>query len=126
MTEQEIQKVMKSLQLTREEAVQVLRDDEDINRGEAKDFDLTPEQQKNAKNLVKSSKKPANYGLEGKKPRKKAENPEKRAIIAEILKNCNNNYENVTEVNPEREISFQIGENCYSLTLTLHRKPKEK
>jgi hypothetical protein len=27
--------------------------------------------------------------------------------------------------NVEREITFKIGENAYSLTLTLHRKPKK-
>jgi hypothetical protein len=29
-------------------------------------------------------------------------------------------------VNPQREISFRIGEDNYSLTLTKHRPPKEK
>jgi hypothetical protein len=29
-------------------------------------------------------------------------------------------------VNPQREISFRIGEDSYSLTLTKHRQPKEK
>jgi hypothetical protein len=28
-------------------------------------------------------------------------------------------------VNPQREISFRIGEDSYSLTLTKHRQPKE-
>jgi hypothetical protein len=32
--------------------------------------------------------------------------------------------DNVESVNAEREISLEIGENSYSLTLTKHRKKK--
>jgi hypothetical protein len=45
--------------------------------------------------------------------------------LGECDKFSENFAESVETVNVEREITFKIGENAYSLTLTLHRKPKK-
>ena len=50
--EKQIQALMK-LGLSREEALQTLADDRDIDHGKPKDFDLSPEQMKNAKQYTK-------------------------------------------------------------------------
>lgn len=101
-------------------------------------FDTDPEALKemekqakeNAKHIAR--KAPADYSLEGKKKRERKPNEEKREIInylSHSLGECDkfdeNFAENVQIVNPEREITFKIGEKCYSLTLTLHRPPKK-
>lgn len=131
-----IQSTMKTLDLTRDEAIEMWCDDHDIDQGKAKDFDLDPEKQKVVKQMTKATRKPANYSLEGTKKRERKPNEEKRALIAEIAsslegfhrfdeENLVSNVENVEIVNVEREITFKIGEKCYSLTLTLHRPPKK-
>jgi hypothetical protein len=122
---------MKKLGMTDEEIAQVIADDEAIERGEKREFDLTPEQLKEAKKYTKAgTKKPTVYKLDnenGKRSRK--ENPTKAAIIAEIAeflqKNSENAVENLVVLNKERQISFQIGENTYEITLTQKRKPKK-
>ena len=70
------------------------------------------------------------------KPRERKPNEEKRALIAAIASCLEDFHRNDEEdlvshvdlveiANVEREITFKIGENAYSLTLTLHRKPKK-
>lgn len=124
-----IQSTMKTLDLTREEALEMWCDDHDIDQGKAKDFDLDPEKQKVVKQMTKAGGK-AHSGES--KPRERKPNEEKREIIkylAYSLGECDKFGENFAEsvetVNVEREIAFKIGENAYSLTLTLHRKPKK-
>lgn len=128
-----IQSTMKTLDLTREEALEMWCDDHDIDQGKAKEFDLDPEKQKVVKQMTKAGGK-AHSGES--KPRERKPNEEKRALIAAIgscLEDFHRNDEedlvshvdSVEIVNVEREITFKIGENCYSLTLTLHRKPKK-
>ena len=44
---EEIKKIMQLLDITEEEALELLEDDKKIDKGEKMDFDLTPEQEKN-------------------------------------------------------------------------------
>lgn len=97
------------------------------------DPEALKEMEKQAKENTKhrAHKAPANYSLDGKPKRPRKPNEEKREIIkylAYSLGECDKFDENFAEsvetVNAEREITFKIGEKCYSLTLTLHRPPK--
>ena len=124
-----IQSTMKTLDLAREEALEMWCDDHDIDMGKAKEFDLDPEKQKVVKQMTKAGGKAR---ATENKPRERKPNEEKREIIkylAYSLGECDKFGENFAEsvetVNVEREITFKIGENAYSLTLTLHRKPKK-
>ena len=124
-----IQSTMKTLDLTREEALEMWCDDHDIDMGKAKEFDIDPEKQKVVKQMTKAGGKAR---ATESKPRERKPNEEKREIIkylAYSLGECDKFGENFAEsvetVNVEREITFKIGENAYSLTLTLHRKPKK-
>lgn len=124
-----IQSTMKTLDLTREEALEMWCDDHDIDMGKAKEFDLDPEKQKVVKQMTKAGGKAR---ATESKPRERKPNEEKREIIKYLvysLGECDKFGENFAEsvetVNVEREITFKIGENAYSLTLTLHRKPKK-
>ena len=121
-----IQSTMKTLDLTREEAIEMWMDDQDIDQGKAKDFDLDPEKQKIVKEMTKAGGKAR---AKETKPRERKPNDEKRAIIQDLngflVNNCQNYINLVEIVNVEREITFKIGENTYSLTLTCHRKPKK-
>lgn len=124
-----IKSTMKALDLTREEAIEMWMDDHDIDQGKAKDFDLDPEKQKVVKEMTKAGGKAR---AKETKPRERKPNDEKREIIKYLvysLGECDKFDENFAEtvetVNVEREITFKIGENAYSLTLTCHRKPKK-
>ena len=121
-----IKSTMKALDLTREEAIEMWMDDHDIDQGKAKDFDLDPEKQKIVKEMTKAGGKAR---AKETKPRERKPNDEKRTIIQDLndflVNNCQNYINSVEIVNIEREITFKIGENDYSLTLTCHRKPKK-
>ena len=121
-----IKSTMKALDLTRKEAIEMWMDDHDIDQGKAKDFDLDPEKQKVVKEMTKAGGKAR---AKETKPRERKPNDEKRTIIQDLndfLVNSCQDYINLVEiVNVEREITFKIGENDYSLTLTCHRKPKK-
>ena len=123
--EKQIQALMK-LGLSREEALQTLADDKDIDKGLPKDFDLTAEQLKNVKQYTK-------VGTRKTSPtptkRERKENPTKALITAELFKffteNAEISAENLEILNKERQIFFKCGENDYELTLTQKRKPKK-
>lgn len=122
-----IDKNMKLMGWTQEEAESVWEADRAIDKGERVEFDLSPEQEKEAKKYmnVGTRKVPTNYKFD---QRKRKENPTKAGIIAELAtflaENSENACENVEITNKERMIAFKVGENCYELTLTQKRKPK--
>lgn len=122
------EKHMKTLGLSRDEAIQLVLDDKAIDKGEKMEFDLTPEQKKVAKKYTGTgTKKRTVYKFDTAKSKK--ENPIKQTIIAEIeqflLKNDAICAEMVEITNKERQIAFKIGENDYELTLVQKRKPKK-
>ena len=127
MAETQVEKLMRLLDCTQEEALDVIEKDKIIDRGGRTEFDLDEEKEKLAKKManVDTHKKATVYKWD-KKPRK--ENPTKAGIIAEIAQFLEENSENacemVTITNKERQISFKIGENMFELTLVQKRKPK--
>lgn len=116
----EIQKLMKTLGCTKEEALEILEADKAIDKGE-KLFELSPEQEKEAKKARGTgTKKPTVYNFDTTK-RKRKENPDKQdlmKIFAEALKNVSNTVE---MVNPERELTFNYNGVGYKLTLAVPR-----
>ena len=115
-----------SLGLSEEEAKQVLQDDADIDHNIKKDFDLTPEQQKVAKQYTKvGTRKKTAYNFS---QRERKANLTKATITSEIFKflmeNTEISAENLEILNKERQIGFKVGENSFELTLTQKRKPK--
>ena len=122
MAETQVQRIMRCLKCSEEEALDIIESDKAIDRGERMDFDLTPEKEKEAKKF-------ANVGTrktEGTKTeRKRKENPTKATIISEIARFLTENgYENVEITNKERQIALKSGENAFELTLVQKRKPK--
>jgi len=119
---------MKKLGFTDTEIKELLEADKAIDRGERMDFDLTPEEEKQAKKLINAtSKKKTTYNFDTTQKKRK-ENPTKGGIIEELanfmLKESQFAVENLEITNKERQIAFQIGENKYEITLTQKRKPK--
>lgn len=123
MVETQVQKLMRILNCTEEEAKQVLADDKAIDQGKRMDFDLSVEDEKKAKKYANTGTRKASNT-----PKVRKENPTKAGIIAEIatflMENGTFSIENVEILNKERQIGFKIGENAYELTLVQKRKPK--
>lgn len=123
--EEMIAKHMKTLGITREEAIQLIADDEEIDRMTRTsdiDGDLTAEQRKSAKKARQADRKPTVYKFDTTK-RKRAENTGKRFLIDEIKKCLENAGADSLEVtNPEREIIFMSEGTKYKIVLSAPRK----
>ena len=122
MAETQVERIMRNLKCSKEEAEQIIADDKAIDRGERMSFDLSPEAEKQAKKFANTGTRQTN----GQKiERKRKENPTKATIIAEIAQFLTENgYEMVEITNKERQISFSINSEKYELTLVQKRKPK--
>lgn len=125
MIENQIEKIMRNLKCSREEAEQIIADDKAIDRGEQMDFDLTLEEHKRAmKNANTGTREPKGE----KTARKPKENLEKEniiAVLATFLQEIAIFRPNSVKItNKSRQIEFKIGENAYELTLVQKRKPK--
>jgi len=129
ISEAQITKMMKSLDLTREEAIELIKDDMEVDKMSVKECtsDMTDEQKKAAKKATITTgekKKTAPVKKERKKDNIKIE------IISTIAQNLNrcyfdddsNTVEDIAIIKPEREITFTINGEEYSITLTKHRK----
>ena len=116
--EEDIQKMMKTLDLTREEAIEMMQDDLDIDRGEDKDFDLPPEKQKAVKEIIAVGTRKT--GEKVKRERKA--NPDKQELIKAIAEGLINYDAQI--VNPERQVDLVLNGVSYSVTVTAHRPPK--
>ena len=129
MDENRISELMKTLDLTRDEAIELIKDDEQVDKMGMKqvDDDLTEEQKKAIKKAKGGVRAVNAYGK--KVTRERKENPTKASLIAEIAdflqKNSENAIENCEITNKERQIAFKIGENSFELTLVQKRKPKK-
>lgn len=119
MDEKLIQHHMRTLQCTREEAIQLIADDRETDRGIAHDWDLTKEQMKNARKLANAGTRKVS------KPavRTHKENPAKQKIIRTIA-NALKGTENLQVTNAERTIDFTADGIEYTVTLTAHRAKK--
>lgn len=123
--EEMIAKHMSTLGITREEAIQLIADDEEIDhmtRISDIDGDLTAEQRKSAKKARQADRKPTVYKFDTTK-RKRAENTGKRFLIDEIKKCLENaGADNLEVTNPEREIVFMSEGTKYKIVLSAPRK----
>lgn len=120
MDEKKISEMMKALGCTREEAIQVIADDEAIDHGE-KLFEISAEEKKVVKAMTATgTKKRTTTTKRERKP-----DFEKQAIISQIADFLSDfDGFSVKIVNNEREIQLLVGENDYSITLIKHRPPK--
>ena len=123
MAETQVEKLMRLLKCTKEEAEEMIACDKAIDRGERVYFDLDPQAEKQAKKYANTGTRKTD---KTKTERKRKENPTKGAVISEIAQFLTENgYEFVEITNKERQIAFKIGENDYEITLVQKRKPKK-
>jgi len=101
------------------------KDGEPVTLDEALEMaDMEIKSKKNCKQYVSDKTKKREI-----KPREKKIDEEKVEIIQTIAQNLDRTEFETTNIqikNIQREITFTVGENNYSVTLTKHRKPKQK
>ena len=124
--EERVQKLMKTLSLSREEAIELDNYDEAVNHNQKTEYDLTPEQEKVARKMARVE----NNAKHKNTVRTRKPNEIKESIIQELSDFLTENthaqdYEKVTIENKSRKIIFSIGENDYELTLIEKRKGKK-
>lgn len=116
MNEAQVAKLMKTLGCTREEAIDIIQADSDIDHGKRVSFDLSKEDEKRAKKYAN-----CDTHKRVKKTVERKPDEEKEAIVAEIAeffdKKSGFPTENVEIINKNRQIRFSIGENWYEITL---------
>lgn len=118
----EINRVRHLLKCTTEEAIDVIEQDEKIDRGESVYFDMTKEQ---AKTAIKQAQKGIGHGVRETpiKRERKVDN-----IKKQLLDGCKSSIESaggtVTAEKTETEIAFEYNGETYTLKLTKHRKAK--
>lgn len=119
-----IQQYMEKLGISREDAIQLIEDDKADYIGE--EGEQMTQQAKALRRYEKAEEQ------KPRKPREKKIDPEKVEILDYIMgalvgrhvliEENEWDFSVVTMANPQKEITFAVGENEYSLTLTRHRK----
>lgn len=124
---EKVKEIMRLLDCTEEEALDVIRTDEIIDKGGRTEYDLPIAEEKAALKIGRIDERKAK-SADNKRGKVRAENPTKSGIIAEIAEFLTEKSqfacENVEITNKERQIAFKIGENAYEFTLVQKRKPK--
>ena len=117
--EQAIRSYMKKLDLSFEEALALWEDEQKDNLP-----DLTPDQKKVVKEMTQADRKKENA------PRKRERKPdENKRLLINALMDClleasPDEMEDISILNPEREIEFRYCGERYRLTLSKPRKEK--
>ena len=113
--EEKIQKLMKSLNISREEAIELMEEDKRIDRGERL-YELPDELKAGAKKARQADRKATTTKRE-KKPK-----PEKAEICSAMMDGLKElGVEEFTINNPEREFVFTHNGTKYKVTLACPR-----
>ena len=125
---EKVKEIVRLLDCTEEEALDVVRTDEIIDKGGRTEYDLPIAEEKAALKIGRIEERKAK-SPDNKRGKVRAENPTKSGIIAEIAEflteKSQYDCENVKITNKERQIGFRIGENDYEFTLVQKRKSKK-
>jgi len=127
MAETQKEKIMRVLQVDSRQADEILAYDKAVERGEKTPYDLTAEQEKEVRKYRQAERKPTLYKWDTKK-RERKPNATKEGIVAEIAtflkENSDFDTKDVEITNKNREITFQISDDTFTVTLVQKRKPK--
>lgn len=119
-----IENHIKRLGITREQAIQLIEDDEKVDKMTSTkeiNADLTEEQIKSSKKARQADRKPTVYKFDTSK-RKRAENTDKRTLINTIKTALENGEcENIDVTNVEREMVFYYKDTKYKIVLSAPR-----
>lgn len=123
--DQRVMELMEKLGISREEAEDLVRYDDDVEDGKKTKYDLTPEQQAN---VTAMNRKVEHQKGKGNRSQRKP-NEVKESIIKELAEFLREDaqgqlYEEVIITNANRMITFVVNGKSYDLTLIEKRAPK--
>ena len=122
---EKVEKIMKLLGCTEEEAIDVIETDKIIDKGGRTKYDLSIEQEKEIKKIYAVKDRQSKDKENSQRGKVRAENVTKATIIAELADFLTENgKENVNITNKERQIAFSVGETNFELTLVQKRVKK--
>lgn len=122
--EQTIEKHIKLLGCTREEAIDIIETDKIIDKGDRTQYDLSKEEEKLAMKISGVSERKAK-SADSKRGKVRAENPTKADLINFLYENLKHyNCKSLNITNKERQITFAVDDNDFELTLVQKRKKK--
>ena len=119
MAENQIEKLVRILGISEEEAKQLIEDDKKIDKGE-KLFELSKEQEKASKKARQADRKPTVYKFDNSK-REKKKDAEKSEIISALVSSIENLGGSVEITNTEREFIFHLNNVKYKIVLSKPR-----
>lgn len=124
VNEEYISKLMHTLKISREEALELAAYDDDVNRDKKTPYDLTEEQRENVKSIMRKTEH-----KKSSKPHARKPNELKEAIIAELAEFLAEDaqgqaYGDVVVTNKNRMIHFSVGDKEFDLQLIEKRAPK--
>lgn len=124
LNEKTIQKHMNVLHITREEAIELIKEDEKIDKMTSTseiNSDMSIEQVKAAKTARQADRKKTVFNFDVSKREKKA-NPDKRILIENLRESVQTVGGTDIEVtNPEREMVFKFNNVKYKIVLSAPR-----
>lgn len=122
MDKDKIELFMKKLDITEEEAKELIEYDKAVDQGKKTKYDLTNAQQREINKYLRADRTPT----EKEPTKREKEDITKETIIAALAKHLQGLVENVDIKNKTRQIGFTIGEESFDLTLIRHTKGKSK
>ena len=126
MDEKRIAELMQTLDLTREEAIELIQEDEKVDKMTVKETesDLTAEQKQAIKKAKGGAKAVDAFGKKRVVERKADE--DKRRLISLLYNTLHNaddpSCENIEVTNPERQIDFKMNGRRFRIVLSAPRK----
>ena len=123
--EKTIEKHIKLLGCTREEAIDIIETDNIIDKGGRTQYDLEKDKEKVGMKMSAVKERKAKDQTTSQRGKTRAENTTKVEIIQFLHENLQN-FEcfDLKIANKERQIAFSVGENDFELTLVQKRKKK--
>ena len=121
--DQEIEKSMKLLDITQEQAIEMYLCDHDYIKNEEVET-LTKKAKENGADKIINRKVIKKSGETTRKPK---ENPLKEQIIANLHNFLlqNNDFVNIIVTNKSKNIDFYVNDKYFTLNLVEHRPPKQ-
>jgi hypothetical protein len=115
-TEQKAFDSMLDLGMSEEEALEVIADDREIDKG-AKLFELDPESEKASKKARRADRKPNSTPTK----RERKEDTDKRELIALLVDALGESAETLEVTNAERQIDFTFSNRKFRIVLSAPR-----
>ena len=119
------ERIMKILNVTAQEADEILAYDKLVEQGKPTPYDLSPAEEKKLRKYRQADRKPTAYKFS---QRERKPNATKEGLVVEIAtflaENSGFDTKNVEITNKNREITFEVANEVFTWTLVQKRRPK--